>query len=419
MIFILDILEAAPGNKFTEEGECLVKLPDFGSLAMSKAVLSALDKHNCGRDLICLSSILSVLNTTSVLKDLPQSMKSSDGDFMTLLNVMNEILLVKQSVPLNKFELSQFCQAKGLNSIKHIIGRASKRYNTLEKSFRSSHDYRLKAQIQSGDWKRIAQSLLAGYGDNVFVSMKELHERTHRFVKYKDTTEIAKLDLQSTLTRHISQAPVSIVLARDIRYSTAVRSMAIISFVGELKPSWVKYILKRKIDLSDEEATHLHQKGVFARIRSVFSNIWNMLLNKRTIDLDGAAGTVFKDELEIRKKMVTTMNFKLENRYAPGTTDFDNLSRNLETVTKMTYIFQPMQWRWQAEKQVKIMVKNDPATKTCEVTVEGRDSENKNVKKEFVSFVSWLACCVVIRHPNAGKERKFQEKAKHIVLLFL
>jgi hypothetical protein len=144
-----------------------------------------------------------------------------------------------------------------------------------------------------------------------------------------------------------------------------------------------------------------------------------MLLNKRTIDLDGAAGTVFKDELEIRKEMVTTMNFKLENRYAPGTTDFDNLSRNLESVTKMTYIFQPMQWRWQAGKQVKITVKNDPATKTCEITIEGRDSENKNVKKEFVSFVSWLARCVVIRHPNAGKERKLREKAKHIVLLFL
>jgi hypothetical protein len=403
MIFILDILEAAPGNKFTEEGECLVKLPDFGSLAMSKAVLSALDKHNCGRDLICLSSILSVLNTTAVLKDLPQSMKSSDGDFMTLLNVMNEILLVKQSVPLNKFELSQFCQAKGLNSIKHIIGRALKRYNTLQKSFKLSRDYRQKAQIQSGDWKRIAQSLLAGYSDNVFVSMKELHERTHRFVKYKDTNDIAKLDLQSTLTRHISQAPVSIVLARDIRYSTAVRSVAIISFVGELKPSWVKYILQRKIDLSDEEATHLDGKGVFARIRSFFSNIINMLPNKKTIALDGPAGTVLNDELQIRKEMITTMNFKLENRFRPNTADFDNLSRNLESVTKMTYIFQPMQWRWESEKQAKITIKNDPATKTCEVTVEGRQSVNQQVKKEFDSFVSWLARCVVIRHPNAGK----------------
>jgi hypothetical protein len=398
-------LKAAPGNNFTKEGECLAKLPDFGSLAMAKAVLSALDKHNCGRDLICLSSILSVLNTTAVLKDLPQLMKSPDGDFMTLLNVMNEILLVKQSASSNKL-LSEFCQAKGLNSIKHIIERALKRYNTLEKSFNLSPDYRQKAQIQSGDWKRIAQSLLTGYSDNVFVSMKELHERTHRYVRYINIDEgkneyddIALFYVKSTLTRHISQAPVSLVLARDIRYSTAVRSKAIISFVGQLEPTWVKYALKRKIQINAEEDNHLRQKGVFARIRSFLSNI----IDRRAISLDGVAGTVLNDELRIRKGMITTMNFKLENRYAPGTTDFENLSRNLESVTKMTYIFQPMQWRWEAEKQAKITIKNDPATKTCDVTVEGRHSVNEQVKKAFDSFASWLTRCVVIRHPNAGK----------------
>jgi hypothetical protein len=128
-----------------------------------------------------------------------------------------------------------------------------------------------------------------------------------------------------------------------------------------------------------------------------------MLPNKKTIALDGPAGTVLNDELQIRKEMITTMNFKLENRFRPNTADFDNLSRNLESVTKMTYIFQPMQWRWESEKQAKITIKNDPATKTCEVTVEGRQSVNQQVKKEFDSFVSWLARCVVIRHPNAGK----------------
>jgi hypothetical protein len=233
--------------------------------------------------------------------------------------------------------------------------------------------------------------------------MKELHEKTHRFARYNNIKDIAKLDLQSTLTRHISQAPVSIVLAKDIRYSTAVRSTAIISFVGELKPSWVKHTLQRKINLSQEEASHLLRKNVFSKIRSLFSNIMNMLPNVRSIDLKGAAGTVFNDELQIQKEMVTTMNFKLENTCQQGTSDFENLSRNLESVTKMTYIFQPMQWRWEAEKQVKITVKNDPAAKTCEIKIEGRDSENQKVEKEFDSFVSWLKRAVVIRHPNAGK----------------
>ena len=144
--------------------------------------------------------------------------------------------------------------------------------------------------------------MLTGYGDNVFVSMKELNERKHRFVRYKDTDDIDKLDLQSSSARPISEAPVSIVLANDIRYSTAVRNVAIIPFVGELKPSWVKYILQRKIDLTNEEENHLRQKNIFSKIQSVLSNT-------RTITLDDVAGTVFNEELKIRKEMVTSVNF--------------------------------------------------------------------------------------------------------------
>ncbi|CAF3879558.1 unnamed protein product, partial [Rotaria sp. Silwood1] len=87
----LNILDSQ--DKLTSVGVAISKLPDFGSLAMSKSVLSALNQHNCGRDLIVLSAILGVLNTSSVLKAIPDSMKRSEGDFMSLLNVMNEILL--------------------------------------------------------------------------------------------------------------------------------------------------------------------------------------------------------------------------------------------------------------------------------------------------------------------------------------
>ncbi|CAF3883818.1 unnamed protein product [Rotaria sordida] len=422
----MGILELAPSNQFTAEGESLAKLPDFGSLVMSKAVLAALDKYQCGRDLIALASILSVLNTTALLKGLPQSMKSSDGDFMTLLNVMNEVLLVKQSVSSKQFALSNFCQKKGLRSIQHIIRQAWRRYTSLERAFNLSDEYRIKAQIQSGEWKRIALSLLAGYADNVFVSMKELNGRIHRFVRYTNAVEIAKLDLQSTLTRPISQAPVSLVLARDIRYTTAIRSVAIISFVGELKPSWVQYTLDRDIPANSEEKQQLRRKNIFSKIRSIISNIMNLFGDNRPIQLSGIAGTVFHDELLLRKGMISTMKFKLENKCQPDTADFENLSNNLKSVTKMIYIFQPMQWRWEAEKQVKILINNDPATNTCEITVEGQDSENQKVKKEFNSFVSWLKRCVIIRPPNAGvqprllrpKMRKaypeIEEKISHI-----
>ncbi|CAF4473949.1 unnamed protein product, partial [Rotaria socialis] len=94
-----DILEQGLSDQFTNHGKILGKLPDFGSVQMSRCVLSSLQEYSCGRDLICLASILSVLNTTTIFKSSPSSFKSPDGDFMTLLNIMNEALLVKQSVP--------------------------------------------------------------------------------------------------------------------------------------------------------------------------------------------------------------------------------------------------------------------------------------------------------------------------------
>ncbi|CAF3985893.1 unnamed protein product, partial [Rotaria sordida] len=274
---ISGILEAAPSNEFTQHGICLAKLPDFGSLAMSKAVLAALKNYHCGRDLICLSSILSVLNTTNVLKSLPQNIKSSDGDFMTLLNIMNDVLLVKQSVQTDQFDLDRFCKAKGLDCIRHIIKQALDRYTSLEKAFHSPNNYRQQAQMQSGNWEYVAKSLLAGYSDNVFVSMKDLQEKTHQYGRYKDTTDLAVLDLQSTLVRPISEAPVSIVLARDVRYSTAVRSTAILSFIGEVKPSWIECSTKRSIKISDKELTHL---------RSVLPRLLHPKIRKQYPDIE-------------------------------------------------------------------------------------------------------------------------------------
>jgi hypothetical protein len=63
-----------------------------------------------------------------------------------------------------------------------------------------------------------------------------------------------------------------------------------------------------------------------------------------------------------------------------------------------------MKWRWNAQKQVEITINSITATKTCEITVKGRDSDNKKVRDEFTSFIGWLRNCAVIQHPNAGKE---------------
>jgi hypothetical protein len=394
-------LDTASDDRLTSHGKKLAELPDFGSLAMSKSVLAALRDYNCGRDLICLSCILGVLNTTVIFKSLPQRLKSPDGDFMTLLNVMDEILLVKPSVPSKQFDIGPICQATGLTGVQHIIKQALRRYTTLEKLFSLSDEYRQAAQVRSGNWEYIAKALLAGYYDNVFVSMKELHDRNLQFVRYNGEGGIAVLDLQSTLTRPINTAPVSLILAKDIRHSTAIRATAILSFVGEIKPEWIEYKIERHLDLTDGEEAHLNTGNKYATAVSKFSNRINMQLANKKISLKGSSGAVLNAELHLRQQMISELKFTLTE--LATSTSHTNFERNLASVMKMTRIFNPMKWRWQAQKQVEITINSNTATKTCEITVKGRDSENQKVKQEFKSFMSWLQYTAAIRHPNAGK----------------
>ena len=399
--FLSDIIDSQ--DKFTCIGIGISKLPDFGSLAMSKSVLSALNENNCGRDLIVLSSILSILNTSLVLKAIPDSMRQSEGDFMTLLNVMNEILLLRKKAPAEQFGLSIFCQTKGLMPIQHILKQALKRYISLEKSFNLSDEYRTKAQASPNNWKLIAKSLLCGYGENIFVSMKELQGKTHLFTRYSPPEEdFAVLDLQSTLTRAMSTAPASLVLARDILFSSSIRATAVLSFVGKIQSQWIDYSFKRTIKLNTAEETKLNSDDIIERARQIFPNV-QMQLNNHFLSLEGSAGSVLDAELDILRQLVVEMKFTLKNEYSPSAdADYERMKRNLEGVRNMPFIFKPMKQRWKNQHQVKITVNNNAVSNECEITVEGRDSQNQFVYNEFQSFMGWLKYCAVIRNPNAG-----------------
>ena len=270
-------------NQFTPHGQALSKLPDFSSLAMSKAVLAALCDYDCGYDLICLSAILGVLNTTVLFKSIPDQLKSSDGDFMTLLNIMNEVLLVRQSCSPQQIDLDQVCQARGLAEIRHVIRQAFRRYTNLEKTFKQSPEYRQKARINSGRGESIARALLAGYSENVFVSLKQLQNRSLHFIRYDGSGDVAILDLQSTLTRPISKDPVALVLARDIRHSTAIRATAILSFVGEIKDDWIKHSISRQLKITNDEEQFLKQSNRYADAESKFFGIVSMSLSSSQI----------------------------------------------------------------------------------------------------------------------------------------
>ncbi|CAF3206242.1 unnamed protein product [Rotaria socialis] len=281
-------------------------------------------------------------------------------------------------------------------AIKHIIAQALRRYTNLQNAFNLLTEFREQAQKTRGVWELIAKSLISGYNENVFISMKELQDRVHQFMQYKDRNDIAVIDSQSTLARHFNELPVSLVLARDIRYLSAVRSTAILSFIGEIKPEWIDYNLKRQIHLIDEEEIHLNTNNKFSNAISKFSNKINMLLNNHSVSLIGSVGVVLNAELHLRQDMISEYTFSLENKNPPKSSLYDNLSRNLESVMKMTRIFRPMIWRWQNQRQVKITVDSDTATKTCEATVVGRNSDIKKVKEEFDSFLGWLQKIVLL-----------------------
>ncbi len=312
---------------------------------------------------------------------------------------------MRESVRAGQFKLAKVCHAKNLMPILHILKQALRRYESLEKSFNLSDEYREKAQVSSNDWELIAKSLLNGYGENVFVSMKELQGKTHLFTRYSPPKEdLAVLDLQSTLTRAITSAPVSLVLARDIRFSSSIRATAVLSFVGEIKSQWIEYSLKRKITLNAAEEAKLNSDNILATTRQFFPNVKTQLDN-HVLNLEGAAGSVLGAELDILQQLVVEMKFTLTNEFQPNAkANYERMKRNLESVSKLTRIFNPMIWRWEAQHQVKITVNNNTIKDECEITIEGRDSQNQLVYKEFQSFLGWLKHCAVLRHPNSGKD---------------
>lgn len=389
-------------EQLTGYGEALAKLPDFGSLPMSQCVLAALTKYNCGRALIRLAAILGVNNTTSIFSKIPARLKSSEGDFMTLLNVMNEILSEKQSVFAHKSNWNRVCREKGLTVIQHHIYQAVKRYSSLEKSFELSKDYRLKAQHQSDNWESIARALLVGYSQNVFVSQKDLQERSHRFIRYNDKfKDTAVLDHKSTLSRKKSLAPVSIVLARDILYlPDSVHRTGIILFLGEIQTDWMQYSIEREIKLNDVETKHLRDQNHYAAANARFSSERVQIrLGMNILILNGPAGSVLKAEKYLLQALITSYSYKLKSGTKIREEDF---SRNVERLTKMMKIFKPMISRWQSQKQVKITTNGNSANRTCEITIEGRDSIAQEVIEELNRFQSWLRRCAVIRDLDAG-----------------
>ncbi|CAF3830728.1 unnamed protein product [Rotaria sp. Silwood1] len=252
-----------------------------------------------------------------------------------------------------------------------------------------SQEFRKQAQATSADWERIARALLAGYADNVFVSMKELKDRVHRFVRYNKPDEIAVLDLQSTLTRAISATPVSIVLARDIRHSTAVRATAVLSFIGEIKPAWLESSMKRQFTISSEEETYLNTNNRFSSAQSTFSNKINLQMSNGMLTLDGPVGTVLNAELHLRQQMVDEMKFSLTAGSSTTTEANSNFSRNLQSVPPR--ILRPQMRKDCRDIEERIARVTDSSRTLVDLynSVKG----SKATRETRMEAVGWIAVC--------------------------
>lgn len=384
---------------------------------MSKAVYAALKRYHCGRDLIVLSSILSVLNTSAVLKSIPNEYRRTEGDFMTLLQVMNTILLVRDAVAPTQFNLDRVCNAKRLSALTHVIKPALRRYKSLEKAFSLSDEFRELARVHSGNWENIAKALLKGFSDKVYASQKILQGKTQQFVKYNVTRRISNAEQQDSLTVQSAIAvidrsstlrignkgalPASLVLARDVRYLTAVRATAILSFVGQIESPWLEYTFSREIKLNKAEVETLSNKNIVKQATERFAHA-QIQTSNGTLVFHGPSGHVLNAELYVRQQLVAQLNFTLSPDQ-PNNPNH-NLTRNLKSVTSMPGdLFGPLRWRWESESQVKVRTKMHKNSGTIDVTVEGLDSQNQAVRQEFLSFLGWLRMSAVIRDPHSGR----------------
>ena len=398
------VIKPHPDENFTKDGEGIAKLPDFDSVEMSKAVYSALTRYKCGRDLIVISSILGVLNTSDVLLILPKQFKSADGDFMTLFNVMNKTLEAEQSISAKQFDLKQFCQQNGLEKAYQTLNQACRRYKTLQNSLKQSKDFQNQAQISSSRWELIGRALLEGYSAKVFVSLKELQLKTNRYTRYqssKSDIDIAVLDRHSTLNRSYNSSPVSLIVARDIVSTSSVRVDGVLSFVGEIKPSWIQYEVDRKLELNDAEKNKLDTDKILSSAKQKFPDVYTQL-NGNELSMKGPSGSVLMFELSVLQKLVESRTFSLLSHVPPNSDEYATFKRNMKGILKMIRIFNPMKWRWENEEQVKINFEPN-STDQLEITVTGRNSKNSLVREEFLTTALWLRNCVVIQTPNSGK----------------
>ncbi|CAF1258217.1 unnamed protein product, partial [Didymodactylos carnosus] len=396
----LNILDHA--GSFTPVGNAIAQLPDFGNVAMNVSVYFGLTKFNCGRDIIRLAAFLSVMNTAGSLRTIPDRFKQSDeGDFMTLLSVMNHLKSHQNAMDNQEFL-----------PIAHQLRRALARLKSFENFFEKASPQLCEAsEISAHYWPNVARSLLAGYWEHVYVCMKELNGSNTQYYRYNisdhehaQRKQIAAIDYATTIDLK-SNCP-TVVLARDVFCGTDRRG-CILSFVGIIQSSWLDNALERKLDVTPQEREHflanIRPTNEFITIAQSVANT----ANSTNIELIGNAGDVLDTERFIRQKLQRLRKWHLveDNELNNNPT----LQMNVRNVRKNLRYFNPLIWGSLNEKQVVVKMEKD-GQNSITISVNSREEDGKKIKKIIDMFVWWLRKCVAVRNEHSGVIPKFLNK---------
>lgn len=382
----LDIINDA--ETFTKKGEDIALLPDFGTLAMTTSVYAALEKYQCGRDVILLGAILGVLNTSAILRKLPERYhRPNEGDYMSILALMQDLISEKSSI--NNGDLAE---------IQHHLTRALARLKKLESAIDTSKpEWRQAAQVFSGEWSVVAKALLEGHWENVYVAHNALQGRNNQYDRYNVSSEHTDHRKQTAILDKSTTIPYDlrppVVFAKDILCSTAVRATCVLSFVGIVQPSWLHDKVERSFKVTAREMEHYQ-----AHIRPTMQQNIQTEGKDNKIVMNGPVSDVFEAEKKMREQMVKTYEWSF-----PKPEDFEahpTLRANMKIILRDLSIFLPLIWRWSNEKQAKIKLDKRPPS-SCKVTATCREQDYRRIEKEFDYFVFWLSQCEHVQQKDS------------------
>ena len=366
-------------------------LPTMGTARMTASVLAGL-QQGCGCDMIYLAAIILCLpsDSTLFLKALPPKFRSeSDGDLMSLLKLMYELVRQKkQSV--GDFNVREFARSVNMNeSFANILSRSLEKLAKIENRLEHSK-WKFEAQKAKHAWEPVCKALLAGYSTNIFCSQQILFGNKAWYSSFgleQNTEEqVGLLSFDSCLTRRPSDDPVPWIIAMSVFITPMQSDYVMLSMAGRFDPSWAKHSLIRHVNFTGEES------ALCTSFTSSHSSICTMAGSK--LCFKGSLPEIAETEAQLYAHLTHHQQVIIRDNDNP------NLKKNLEDLRKNAHIFHTFIWKVKNESQVEIKMKVH--SDRVEFDVQGRRKDVLEVVKSLNSFGTFLRDTTVLTIFDAG-----------------